>query len=307
MKRPVVSVIIPCYGQAAYLAEAVASVFAQTYPEMEAVIVNDGSPDDTDAVARELVERYAKRRIVYVSQENAGLCAARNAGLAASSGQFISFLDADDTILPEKVERQLSFLEEHPEYDVAYCDVEYFGEELPGRRDEYGELPSGDILPDLVRRQNFIRVHTVLLPRRVYEKVGGFDRSLANHEDWDYWLRISGAGFTFGYISEKLARYRIHLASMSNDGSNMLQGKAQALRLLLRRGNLPADIGAAAREGLGATLLALSLAELRAGRSEAARRSAAEASTMRSGFKLAVYRLALAVAPGLLAACLRSR
>jgi glycosyltransferase involved in cell wall biosynthesis len=96
---PLVSVIIPCYRQGHLLPEALESVLAQTYPAVEAVVVNDGSPDDTD----EVVHRYLPR-VRYVRQQNRGLPAARNAGIRASSGQYLLFLDADDLLYPKAVE-----------------------------------------------------------------------------------------------------------------------------------------------------------------------------------------------------------
>src|ERR1700761_1458333 len=105
MTDPLVSVIIPCYKQAQYLPEAVESVLAQTYPHVETIVVNDGSPDDTEAVAG----RYGDR-IRYVWRPNGGISAARNTGITQARGAYLKFLDSDDLLHPEQIARQMEAL-----------------------------------------------------------------------------------------------------------------------------------------------------------------------------------------------------
>ncbi len=121
-----VSVVIPAYNCAAYLPAAIESALNQTHPMVEVIVVNDGSPDNTD----EVIQPYLDR-IIYIHQENRGLSAARNAGFRASQGEFLCFLDADDMLMPDKFERQLEVFVRDPELGVVisgYIDVEEDGE-----------------------------------------------------------------------------------------------------------------------------------------------------------------------------------
>src|SRR5919112_808436 len=122
--RPLVSVVVPSYNYGHLIRETLESLAAQTYEHWECVVVDDGSKDDTRAV----VEAYAAGdpRVRYVWQENARQGAARNNGLRHSSGDYFQFLDADDLLEPHKFERQVEYLESHPEVDVVYSGVRYF-------------------------------------------------------------------------------------------------------------------------------------------------------------------------------------
>src|SRR5215216_2607156 len=122
--RPLVSVVVPSYNYGHLVRETLDSLAAQTYSAWECVVVDDGSQDDTRAV----VEAYAAEdpRVRYVWQENARQGAARNNGISHSSGDYFQFLDADDLVEPRKFERQVEYLEAHPEVDIVYSGVRYF-------------------------------------------------------------------------------------------------------------------------------------------------------------------------------------
>ncbi len=117
---PRISVILPVYNRPTMLVESVGSVLAQTFTDWEIIIVDDGSTDDTPAVAARLVAEH-RPRIQYLRQANAGPGAARNTGLEAARGEFIQFLDSDDLLAPEKFARQVALLDAHPERGVCYC------------------------------------------------------------------------------------------------------------------------------------------------------------------------------------------
>ena len=144
---PKVSVTIPCFNQAHFLSDCIASLQAQTCPHWEAIIVNDGSPDDTREVAKRLMQ--SDHRVRYVEQENGGLAAARNAGIYASRGEYLQFLDADDLLLPTKFELQLKLFMQNPEVDLAYCDFAYFEGDDPSIT-----LPSLDFYKDRLGTPN---------------------------------------------------------------------------------------------------------------------------------------------------------
>src|SRR4051794_34828743 len=130
MSNPVrISVVVPAYNYAQFLPVALDSIIAQTYADWECIIVDDGSTDDTAAVADAYVRRDPRFR--YIHQANRGLAGARNTGVRNATGDAIQFLDADDRLLPPKLERHAAYLEAHPECDIVYGDVWFFRSETP--------------------------------------------------------------------------------------------------------------------------------------------------------------------------------
>src|ERR1035438_7707365 len=117
---PLVSVIIPAFNSARYLADAVESVFAQTYSEVECIVIDDGSTDHTNELLKELLKVHPGLKTA--RKTNGGPSSARNMGLRESTGDFISFLDADDALIPDKIERQVAFLNAHPDVGIVYGD-----------------------------------------------------------------------------------------------------------------------------------------------------------------------------------------
>ena len=122
--KPIVSVIIPCFNQAQYLTEALNSVLNQTFQNWECIIVNDGSPDNTEEVALGWCNK--DKRFKYLKKENGGLSSARNAGLKIAQGEYIQFLDSDDLLQKEKIESQVSFLGYNLNVDIVYSSSLYF-------------------------------------------------------------------------------------------------------------------------------------------------------------------------------------
>jgi len=199
-----ISIIIPAYNAARYVREAVDSALRQTYPDVEVVVVDDGSADGTKQV---LAPYIKKKQIRYVYQKNKGLAGARNTGIRNSSGEYVAFLDADDLFLPEKVEGQVEVFEANQSYAVCYSDLLHFDEGGRSYRHRY-KYPSGDILEPLLHKQ-FINPLTVMARRKLFDKYGYFDEKLRRSEDWDLWLRWAQAGVKFYYLDRPLAKYRI--------------------------------------------------------------------------------------------------
>jgi glycosyltransferase involved in cell wall biosynthesis len=207
--NPLVSAIIPTYNRAHLVTDAVDSILGQTYPEVEIIVVDDGSTDDT--LAR--LARYGSR-IRVISQKNAGPAAARNRGIAAATGEFVAFLDSDDLWLPEKLERQVRMLERAGR-SVPCCVSNIT------MRFHKGERSSFDIAalhPDFeegiwtnvdeVLATRFLLFNQAVLVRReVLEKVGGFDETLWLLEDYEIALRLSLEG-PWAYIREPLVIWR---------------------------------------------------------------------------------------------------
>lgn len=232
-----VSVIIPCYNQAAYLRSAVDSVIAQSCPDWECIIVNDGSSDNTRGVALELAATDS--RIRYVEQSNRGLSGARNRGLDEACGRYVQFLDADDLIDPRKLETQLGMLENIESLAVALCDYRITRSDGVDCLDRMP--PDLDVerpLQDIALRWELslsIPVHVALTDARVFYNEGiRFDESLPNHEDWDVWMRVIALNVRVFHTREALVTYRRYGDSMCSNGVLMRRGFIQAIYKQLR-------------------------------------------------------------------------
>ena len=206
---PLISVIMPAYNRAALIGGAVDSVLAQTWPNVELIVVDDGSSDNTVQV----LEQYTDR-ITLIRQENAGPSAARNKGLAAANGEYIAFLDSDDYWYPETLATLAAYLLDHPNVDMVCGGWDYIDEqgqviqesvnpkvhETDIRVDFFGALVLGNLFP----------IHSLLLRQHCFDRAGFFDPELHAMEDWDLWLRMAAAGCRFRAIEPPLARYRRH-------------------------------------------------------------------------------------------------
>lgn len=229
---PLVSVVVPTYNYGRFIVQTLENLCAQTYGRWECVVVDDGSTDDT----AEVVARFAERepRVRYVRQENQRQSVAKNTGLAATSGEYVQFLDADDLIEPLKFERQVEFMETHREADLVYGGVRFFHTERPDERlhSMFGEnkpwMPevsgSGRVVLLPLVRQNIMVINAPLVRRSVVDDVGPFDPLLPPVEDWDYWIRCALAGkrFEFRDFEGSLALVRSHGASTSRQSASVL-------------------------------------------------------------------------------------
>lgn len=238
----VVSVVIPAFNQAAYLGDALDSLLAQTLSRWECVVVDDGSSDETPAV----VEGYARRdsRIRYARQANAGPSAARNAGLALATGEFVQFLDADDVLGPRKLERHVRVLGENPSADLVYGRSRYFSgpaSDVPSQpgncfTDPDRPTPSGSGVPltAALLGDNPIVIEAPLFQRALVVRVGAFDPTLRKMEDWEFWLRcaLGGAVFLFDPSTDPdtFAYVRVHEMSSSRHSADMKRSQ-----LVIRR------------------------------------------------------------------------
>src|SRR6266581_585645 len=206
-----VSVIIPCYNHAQFLAHAIESVLAQSYSNFELIVVDDGSTDDT----AEVVRRYSP--VHYVYQDNAGLSAARNTGLRQSRGAFIAFLDADDRLLPHALEVGVSCMREHPEcaFVSGHCRViDSANAVLASPRQRHIQH---DHYLKLVRGGCYIWCPAIVLyQRQVFDFVHGFDPAVMPVEDYDLYLRIT-KDFPVYSHNQVIAEYRQHRSNTSRD------------------------------------------------------------------------------------------
>jgi glycosyltransferase involved in cell wall biosynthesis len=239
-----VSLVVATFNHARFLPAALDSALAQTLAGVEVIVVDDGSTDDTPAV----LSRYA-RRVRVIRQANRGLASARNAGLAAARGTYVSFLDADDVVAPTKLAEQVALLEASPAAGWTYCDVLIetvaTGHEVrASERFGYGgRTLDGWLFPELIHG-NFIPAIAPLIRRGALDSAGGFDDRLTALEDWDLWLRLSLVAEA-RYSPAVLVRYRVHPGGMSEDRSRMDKNRFRVLDKLCR--TQPAAV-----EGLGA-------------------------------------------------------
>jgi glycosyltransferase involved in cell wall biosynthesis len=208
-----VSIVLPAYNAASTVIQTLRSALAQTYPDLEVIVVDDGSTDGTAEVAAGISDT----RVRVLSVDNGGVSRARNIGIAQALGSYIAFLDADDIWRPEKLERQLAALDAHP--DAGFCVT---GGEWIGRLNEPLAARQAPIVdsPDptealLLHSMVVGYISSGLVRRTVLDQVGQFDPELSQTADWDLWLRLSLAT-TFAVIREPLMQYRIHPATMSS-------------------------------------------------------------------------------------------
>ena len=222
---PLVSVVIPCFNHGRFLGDAVASALAQTYPELEVIVVNDGSTDDSSAVAKTFLPR-----IELVEQENAGLSAARNAGVRAARGDFVVLLDADDVLLPHCVASRMRYLLEDDGVGLVagyYREIDEHGRLLP-RIPELRRLPEAPHFAAAVRR-NWGPPLAWTIRTRAFELCGMFDPFLRSCEDWDFLIRLS-ARFKIAYDPEVGAYYRQIPSSMSRSHLVMYDAGQMVMR-----------------------------------------------------------------------------
>lgn len=212
---PKVSVVMTCYKYAQYLPYAIESVLNQTWQNVEVIMVNDGSPDNTD----EVMQKYlADPRVKYLKQPNSGQTVAKNNGIAAATGEFISFLDADDIWTLDKLERQMPLFEQ-PNVGIVYCTMEFIDDannKVPYEASPLSRPRKGRITEALFV-DNIVPFSGAVARRECFEKVGVMDTSLKMAIDWDLWLRMS-VHYDFDYVDAPLLLYRVgHPGQMSKN------------------------------------------------------------------------------------------
>ena len=224
MHKPLISVIVPCYNQAQYLDECLQSVLDQTYEDWECIIVNDGSPDNTEEVAKKWVEK--DNRFKYFYKENGGLSSARNFGIERANGEFIQLLDCDDYIAKNKFALQLDELKNN---DVSISDYQHFGAPTDLVIRLYRSPFSKEIfnIDDLLLNWETdlsIPCHCVLFRKSAIQ----FNEKLKNHEDWVFWVQLLYKSKKIVYNRNILAYYRYSPTSLSRNAEEMRSGFVKA-------------------------------------------------------------------------------
>jgi glycosyltransferase involved in cell wall biosynthesis len=217
MTSPLVTVICVCYNHARFVTEALDSVVNQTYPNIELIVIDDGSTDGSGKVIKKWMASHPEATLI-LNGKNLGYCKTFNKAFQISKGKFYIDLSADDVLMPRRIEGGVNLLEESgADFGVTFSDAQYMDEQgkpirLHSERYPHATVPSGDIYKEVVQRY-FICSPTMMFRRSVLDSLQGYDESLA-FEDFDFWIRAS-RNFKFIYSPGVLVKKRVVATSMS--------------------------------------------------------------------------------------------
>lgn len=212
-QAPIVSVIIPVYKGEKYLGETIRSVMEQSDSRWEIIAVNDGSPDNSLQVLESFQPQLGDR-IRIISVKNGGVSRARNIGAAAAAGKYLAFVDQDDLFAPEKLEDQIHILESDPDLVLCYTNESVINDQGKTLHENILSLSSrnrGNIFEELLF-DNFIPISSVVMPKAVFESIGGFNPYYTLAEDYDLLLKVADTG-EIDFINKPLLKYRLHKES----------------------------------------------------------------------------------------------
>lgn len=307
---PKVSVIMPSYNTANLIGEALDSVFAQDYTDFEVIVINDGSPD-TPELERVLAP-YGDR-IVYLKQQNRRACGARNNGIRHAQGEYVAFLDSDDSWTPTYLRRQVEELEQDPLLDMVYCDCQIYGSGPQSGKTFMQTCPSrgeANFEAFLLERCQ-APISGTVVRRRALLQAGLFDERLAMCDDYEMWLRLAYRGCRIAYHPAALGRVRIGRAnSLSASNARMLAALVAILSNVKAEWKLSDSQQELLRKKLdeAQALLALERGKelLKQSQFSQARTLLEEANGQLRRGKLKITLLGLRIAPGLTALAARS-
>ncbi|MFN0084190.1 MAG: glycosyltransferase family 2 protein [Blastocatellia bacterium] len=231
--KPEISVIIPAYNRAHLLFRPLRSVLAQTFKRYELIVVDDGSSDDTNEALEHWREEFGdKMRTLRLN--HAGVACARNAGLAASRGRWAAFLDSDDEWLPNHLEAGRAAFDRQPAPGLVFTDHFIQSDRLIRTMVDLGGSEK-EAIRRIILRKAVLLTTVVMIDRRVYERLGGFDAALRGTEDWEYWVRIA-LEYPVAHVPEATAIIHQHPDNHSANPEKAEIQLAAAARLIGRRG-----------------------------------------------------------------------
>lgn len=214
-----ISVIIPTFNSARFLSKAIKSALEQSYQNIEILVVDDGSTDETERIVKKWQKK--DKRIRYLKhKKQKGLSAARNTGIGASKGKFIAFLDADDIWMEDKLEKQIKKIKKGA--DLVYSDAILIDEEGKKKKktlwEEIKVMPRAgkDCLKFLFQKNFIVPASSLILKKEIFKKIGGFDERLRSVEDYDFCLRIVAQGCKISYLNSPTLFYRRSSQQMSS-------------------------------------------------------------------------------------------
>lgn len=274
---PRVSIVIPTYNRLDLLPITLDSAQAQTYRDLEIIVVDNASVDGTDAFMN--ARAQADPRITYIRKPvNEGMIASYSTGLARSNGEYFCTLDSDDTIEPEKVARQVALMDARPDVDLCY--TRFWNIAFDGRRiNKTWMLPEGHVLPTLLQG-DFVCFASVMLRREALLRLGGFDPNVQMVDDWDILLRFAIDGKPFACIQEPLTSYRLHNNNITRNVKNEEIALMQIFEKTFANPRLPADAFAMKPQAYTAVHLWLAYGYHHNGDAENGRRHLAEAAAL---------------------------
>ncbi|WP_282344549.1 glycosyltransferase [Pseudomonas sp. PS02288] len=284
-QAPLVTLVTPTYNQARYLQKSLDSVLEQTYPNIEYIVINDGSSDDTESV----LSRY-DGRVNWSTQANQGQAATLNAGWKVAQGKYIGYLSSDDLLAPDAVARLVAVLEQDPSVVCVYPDCDLI--------DEHGVvvkrgLCKGFDLEELVVRQECHIGPGALFRADGFRRVGGWKTYLHLAPDREFWMRLAGEG-SIRFLPESLAGYRLHAQSISYQSTSDEQSK-EYLQVLDEyfAGNVAPSILARKQEAYAFAYFLMARNAMRSGRPLRGGRYFVEACSRHRGFMHPRYLLQL--------------
>jgi glycosyltransferase involved in cell wall biosynthesis len=210
--KPLVSILTPTYNRSDLLPIAIKSVLEQTYKNIEMLVIDDGSTDNTKEVINELLQ---DKRVHYYYQENQGQSVARNRALKECKGEMICFLDSDNLFKPDKIAFQISFLRDNPDVDIIYGDNETIDTIGCVLHNNNMKRYSGNIYKRLLI-DNFVSMNTAMVRKNCFDELGGMDESIRVADDYDLWLRFS-TRYNFKYEPVYFSQYRVMENQISSD------------------------------------------------------------------------------------------
>lgn len=241
-KKPLVTIRTSCYNHEDYLGDYFESIINQTYQNIELVLFDDASPDNSQKVIEEWLPKLEERfvRVIYIPREkNVGLIKNCNDSIKLAQGKYIFGFASDDVMLPKKIENSVNFLENNEEYGMVYSDIIEYRNGKAAIKSRFGNkaMPEGDIFQQLLLKGNFIPAPSVCIRSDVFNVINGYDDKLAV-EDYQMWLSIAEK-YQVGYLGEPTALYRIHDKSLSHNKETRIKACEDALKVKFRFANSP--------------------------------------------------------------------
>ena len=237
---PLVSIVIITYQDREHVGDAIDSALAQTYPNCEIIVVDDGSTDGTDQF---IAEHYGDR-VRYLWKENGGMGSARSAGLEIASGEYVQHLDSDDILLPRKIETQLTYLDSHPEIAFVYGRALCFHDSDLSQTWEHpanARACSGNLFHTILRNGNFVNVAQPLFRQSWLDRIGGWDPNAKASDDYEIMVRLAYAGGVGHFLDGEpvfLYRHRLRLPDPAfeewRSQKNLIGGELYILQKLRR-------------------------------------------------------------------------
>jgi glycosyltransferase involved in cell wall biosynthesis len=250
--RPLVSIGVPYYNSQKYILDTLKSVKNQTYKNIELLLINDCSPDNSQSIVENWLDVHRGRvnNVIHIANaKNNGLAYSCKKLEKAAQGEFFSKLDSDDIILPGKIAQQVEFLSARPDIAMVYSNAELIDENGNLLREDYFTKqdfstvinkvgPSGRVFQQLLE-EDFIPNPSVLIRKNILDSAGGYDESLFN-EDWDLWLRIAKS-HPIGFMEGCYSQYRIHSESMMRKSSSLVKVYASSIKALLKHAHISTE------------------------------------------------------------------